>query len=207
MVSNAAVPVTRNHAYTAGDQRVGGGGLASAGPSFSPAGALLDAYLASRKRLAAPALVSNAQQSTQQSTQQSQSPAGQPQHAPTGTRPLALQGTTSGNALRRVVLLFRQHYRVSLSEHGDGQILISARIVSLPEAGPRRDAMLVHIGKLGLGLATRYGAACVIDASEQAVWLQDRQAPDGKTVDLALRVRGFVNALATWQKTLDRIHF
>ena len=199
MVSNAAVPVTRNHAYTAGDQRVGGGGLASAGSSFSPAGALLDAYLASRKRLAAPALVSNAQQS--------QSPAGQPQHAPTGTRPLALQGTTSGNALRRVVLLFRQHYRVSLSEHGDGQILIAARIVSLPEAGPRRDAMLVHIGKLGLGLATRYGAACVIDASEQAVWLQDRQAPDGKTVDLALRVRGFVNALATWQKTLDRIHF
>jgi len=104
-------------------------------------------------------------------------------------------------------LVFRQRYRVSLSEHRDGQILMSARIVSLPDAGPRRDAMLLHIGRLGLGFATRYGAACVIDADEQAVWLHDRQAPDGKAVDLARRVRGFVNALATWQKTLDRIHF
>jgi len=205
MSSNAAVPVTVNPVQAGHDKRLPRVGSAPGTlRSFSAAEALLDAYLASRKRLAAPQ--PQPQSSTPQHSPPMQ-PYSQPQTGGQARVQTEGQSAQSRDGQRSVVLLFRRHYRVSLSEHADGQILISARIVSLPETGPRRDAMLTHIGRLGLGFATRYGAACVADATEQDVWLQDRQAPDGKPVDLAIRVRAFVNALATWQKTLDRIHF
>jgi len=203
MSSHAVWPVTANPAQAGDDNfRPAGGGAPSSPLASSAAGVLLNAYIASRKRLAAVRPQAGAMPLSLPAQPQPQPQTG-------GQAPVQTQGPSAQSryAQHGVVLLFRQHYRVSLSVHEDGQILISARVVSLPDRGPRRDAMLTHIGRLGLGLATRYGAACVVDAAEQAVWLQDRQAPDGKPVDLAVRVRGFVNALAAWQKTLDRIHF
>ncbi|MGI4860778.1 MAG: hypothetical protein ACRYHA_28375 [Janthinobacterium lividum] len=108
----------------------------------------------------------------------------------------------------RVTLVFDARHRVQLHEGADGRAVVRARLVDLPPFGVRRDALLVDIARHAVVAAAaprQPVPACVVDAREEAVWLQLLHAPDGTPAGFAAALDGFVGWLAFWKRTLERI--
>lgn len=107
-----------------------------------------------------------------------------------------------------VTLVFDGRHRVQLHAGTDGRVVVRARLVDLPPYGVRRDTLLVDIARravLASTAARQPAPACVVDAREEAVWLQLLHAPDGTAAGFATALDGFVGCLAFWKRTLERM--
>ncbi|MCY0387290.1 CesT family type III secretion system chaperone [Robbsia sp. Bb-Pol-6] len=106
----------------------------------------------------------------------------------------------------RATVIFDGRHRVHLQAGSDGRVVVRARLIDLPPFGARRDALLVDIARRAAvaASATRQPVpACVVDAREEAVWLQLRHAPDGTAADFATALGGFVDWLTFWKRHLE----
>ena len=110
----------------------------------------------------------------------------------------SLGGELSGS---RMSLHIDDRYRVQLHTLPDGRIRVRARLRALPEAGPRRDELLLGVGRLCCGRMNDSAAACVVDAEESALWLQQVEAA-ASTQDVDELVGAFVNELAFWTQAV-----
>lgn len=121
---------------------------------------------------------------------------------------LAARGLPALDAHGHVTLIFDGCHRVRLHVGVDGRAVVRARLIDLPPSGARRDALLIDIARravVALTARRQPAPACVVDAGEEAVWLQLRYAPDGTDVGFATALGGFVDWLTFWKRTLERM--
>ncbi len=94
-----------------------------------------------------------------------------------------------------------ERYRLRLRSLPDGRIQVRARLRALPEPGRARDAALLHAGRLSCGRMNASPAACVVDADEHALWLQ-QVAASSSTQEIDELVGEFCNELAFWTQAV-----
>lgn len=103
----------------------------------------------------------------------------------------------------RLTVVVDERYRVHMESVAEGTVVLLSRLATLPPSGAVRDEWLLQVGMLALGTLSKYCAACVVDARETALWLQQIvRTTDSISLDESMGQ--FVNALSFWARALPR---
>ena len=104
----------------------------------------------------------------------------------------------------RATVIVDDKYRVHLAGTHNGWLAISARLCGLPPAGVARDEFFATVGQLAAGMLSRQPSACVVDAAEESLWLQQVVRPDTDAVGVDEALGSFANALSFWSGAVQR---
>lgn len=104
----------------------------------------------------------------------------------------------------RATVVIDDKYRIHLSPARNGWMAISARLCALPPAGAARENFMAEIGRQAAGMLSRHPSACVVDPSEEALWLQQMVRPDSDATAVDEAVGRFANAMSFWKGAVGR---